>query len=291
MKVQTNTTVRKILADELSRLIGEPYKYLGAPSMAFKIGPYTLSRDGSLEGDDFTAVRDFLIENNYVSPDALSVTADHDSAEDAGSTLDDVDQLAVSIPLRDYTANRLSILLKVLYNRQVLINAMTQSDSVLIDVELMARLRDEQPATVEAIEKLLREEIEAEQVRGVAIEDGRIIMQFPFDANEPAKWQSYAALMMAIDKSCKDAKFVNVKKMVPGDGEMKHRCYTWLNQLGFGGKDHKEARRILTGHLEGYAAFLNRGQMKEHSRAVTDRRRLQRETERMGAIEEVFSDD
>ena len=65
MKVQTNTTVRKILADELSRLIGEPYKYLGAPSMAFKIGPYTLNRDGSLEGDDFTAVRDFLIENNY----------------------------------------------------------------------------------------------------------------------------------------------------------------------------------------------------------------------------------
>ena len=290
MKVQTNTTVRKVLADELSRLIGEPFKYLGAPTLAYQVGPYTLTRDGTIEGDDFTAIRDFLIENNYVSAEALPATANNaDTASEEVS--DEVDQLSLSIPLHDYKASQLSILLKVLYSRQLLINAMTQSDCLFIDEELVLRLRDEKPATIEAIEKIFLEEAEAGQIKGVEIGEGRISMAFPFDSKEPTKWQTYAALLMAIDQSCCAAKFVNAKKMVPGKGEMKHRCYTWLNQLGFGGKDHEEHRRILTGHLEGYAAFLSKGQMQEHSKATTDRRRQRREEERMAAIEEVFSDD
>ena len=62
MNVQTTTQNRKVLAQHLSDLIGEPVKYLGAPTMAYQIGPYTINRDGSISGDDFEAIRSFLCE-------------------------------------------------------------------------------------------------------------------------------------------------------------------------------------------------------------------------------------
>ena len=66
MNVQTNTQNRKVLAEELSRLIGEPYRYLGVPSCAYQVGPYTINRDGSISGDDFEAIHSFLVENDYI---------------------------------------------------------------------------------------------------------------------------------------------------------------------------------------------------------------------------------
>ena len=313
MTLQTTVQNRKVLADHLARLIGEPYRYLGVPSCAYQVGPYTINRDGSIDGEDLEAIRSFLVENDYIHEtigvipeDNLAEpngTEDNVVEEDSGAesdseqeedvdaeiqTMDDIDGLSVSIPLNDYTPLGLTCLLKTLYTRQVLINAMTQSDSIFLDEEVADRLQEEKPDTIEKIQELLQQEIDAGMVRGVEIADGKISMDFPFDPQQPTKWQAYADLLMRIEKHSRAAHHVAVKKLAPEDSEMKYFCRNWLMQLGMGGPDQKENRNILLGHLHGYAAFRTADKMEAHKARYITRRR---EARQIQEHEEVTTND
>nr|DAR21934.1 MAG TPA: hypothetical protein [Caudoviricetes sp.] len=47
--------------------------------------------------------------------------------------------------------------------------------------------------------------------------------------------------------------------------------------MGFGGTQHKETRRILMGHLNGFAAFKSAADMEAHKERQAQRRRERRE--------------
>jgi hypothetical protein len=134
MNMQTNTQNRKVLAEELSRLIGEPYRYLGVPSCAYQVGPYTINRDGSISGDDFEAINSFLVENDYIHEtigtvpegEENSVTEDDSEADVITAIADALDQVPsvdsvtqitgvtethVSIPIQEYSPLALTCLL------------------------------------------------------------------------------------------------------------------------------------------------------------------------------------
>lgn len=293
MTVETNTQNRKVLAQELSHLIGEPYKYMGAPSMAYQIGPYTINRDGSISGDDFEAIHSFLVEHDYihefVGTEPEAETEETEETDEAPER-EPIDGMSVSIPITELTPIGLSCLLKTLHARQTLIAAMTQSDSIAIDEELVMRLNDEKPDTIERIQELLADEIRAEMVKGVAIEDGKLTMDFPFDESKPTEWQAYAAVMLALADRAKHAHHANAKKLEPTADEMKYFCRNWLLQLGLGGPEHKETRRVLLGHLTGFAAFRTADKMQEHLQRCADRRR-EKNAARQMQEPEVSTDD
>ena len=48
-------------------------------------------------------------------------------------------------------------------------------------------------------------------------------------------------------------------------------------RMGFGGADYKETRRILMGHLTGFAAFKSTADMETHKERQAQRRRERRE--------------
>ena len=52
MNIETHTTDRRALAQQISELLGEPVMYAGAPSFAYRIGSTTLDRNGNLEVPD-----------------------------------------------------------------------------------------------------------------------------------------------------------------------------------------------------------------------------------------------
>ena len=89
MNIPTNTQNRKVLAQELSRLIGEPYTYLGVPSCAYQVGPYRINKDGSIDGDDFEAIRSFLVENDYIY-ETIEAEPEGNHPASAGSEADSV---------------------------------------------------------------------------------------------------------------------------------------------------------------------------------------------------------
>ena len=311
MNVQTNTQNRKVLAEELSRLIGEPYRYMGVPSCAYKVGQYTINRDGSISGDDFEEIHSFLVENDYIhetigtEPEAEQ-TSEADSeadvitaiadALDQVPSVDSVTQITgvtethVSIPIQEYSPLALTCLLKMLYSRQKLIAAMTKSDLIRIDEELVSRLQDEKPETVEQIQKILENEIAANMVTGVCIGEGKLELTFPFDESKPTEWQAYANVLLAIAKRAKTAHHVSASLVDPGADEMKYFCRNWLIQLGMGGPEHKENRRALLNHLTGFAAFRTVDKMQEHRDKYAAKRREKREGQQMQE-QEVNSDD
>ena len=233
MTIQTTTANRKVLADHLSRLIGEPCRYLGVPSCGYQVGPYTINKDGSITGDDFGAIRSFLTENGYISmsdeadaaenPDgtadqATDETIDPETA--SGMETGPIDQLSVCIPLNNYSVLGLTCLLKTLYARQNLINSMTGSESIRVDEELINRLNDEKPSTVEQVLYILQGEIEADMVEGISIDDGKIHMDFPFDVKQPLKWQAYAELLLALEEHSRKAHRISSKRITPAASEM-----------------------------------------------------------------------
>ena len=307
MNIPTNTQNRKVLAQELSRLIGEPYTYLGVPSCAYQVGPFRINKDGSIDGDDFEAIHSFLVENDYIHktieaepegnhPASAGSEADPVSADDETQETSPSDDVApanfeftetyVSIPIRDYTPLALTCLLKTLYARQKLIAAMTQSDLIALDEELIDRLQDEKPDTLEKIQELLHQEIDAGFVKGITIEGGKLTMAFPYDPSQPTKWQAYAEILMRLEKHSKVAHHASTKLMEPAPEEMKYFCRNWLVQLGLGGPEHKETRQILLGHLTGFAAFRSSDQMNAHKQRYAARRREAREATKAKAIQE-----
>ena len=323
MTIQTATENRKVLADHLSRQIGEPYHYLGVPSCGYQVGPYTINRDGSITGDDFTTIRSFLVENHYIDEAALP-DPDTEQTEDVPVTDDDtgtettadaadiqepfidgnaeaagVTNTCVSIPMKahseakEYTPLGLTCLLKTLYARQSLINAMTQDDCLFIDEEVINRLQDEKPDTIEKVQALLEDEARVGMVRGVAVSDGKITMDFPYDEAEPTRWQAYAELLFRIDMHCRMAHHTSVKRLEPQPDEMKYFCRNWLMQLGLGGPEHKEARRVLLGHLTGFAAFRTAEKMDAHKTRCAERRKEARKDSKAQAatVMEVEADD
>ena len=59
---------------------------------------------------------------------------------------------------------------------------------------------------------------------------------------------------------------------------MKYYVNSFLNQLGFGGPEYKKDRRVLMGHIQGYAAFKNNVQMEKHKARLKDRRNASKQT-------------
>ena len=134
-------------------------------------------------------------------------------------------------------------------------------------------MKDEKPTSADQIQEILRQEIDVGMVKGIDINDGKITMDFPFDEANPTQWQAYAELLLRLDKHCRNANRANTKKIIPADGEMKYFCHCWLIQLGMGGPEQKANRRILLGHLPGYAAFRNEEKMKAHIARIAQRRK------------------
>ena len=270
MTIQTTVTDRKALAEQLSRLTGEPSRYLRNPTYAYQVGPYTINRDGSVSGDDLEPIREFLITHGYLQEAATPMASD---AFEAHADSKAIGGMSVCIPLTEYTPSSLTCLLRTLYARQILINAMTRSDCISVDEELITRLKDEKPTSADQIQEIFRQEIDVGMVKGIDINDGKITMDFPFDEANPTQWQAYAELLLRIDKHSHNASRANTKKIIPADGEMKYFCYCWLIQLGMGGPEQKANRRILLDHLPGYAAFRNTEKMKAHVARIAQRRK------------------
>ena len=296
---------RKALANELAAEIGAEVEYLRAPSFAYRVGPYTINKDASIDGEDLVAIRDFLIRHDYIhqelayaveedanseaerlteetvngteavntpeeAEESLSETGPADSEEDVieqepeESNSEDA-ETKVSVPISDMNPAGLVNLIRLVYAKQNLINAMLQSDFISIDEEVIDLLNDEKPDSAEAISEILQSEGDIGMFRGLDLKDGCASFIFLFNSSDPTHYTSFAKLLTALIGRARKAKRVNAKRIEPAEGEMKYYCNSMLVQLGFGGPDFKADRAALLGHLTGYAAFRSEEKMREFS--------------------------
>ena len=167
----------------------------------------------------------------------------------------------LSFPVEDWAVPQLNNLIRVLYGNQHILRRMMRSDTLYIDRQLVERLKEAQtPADFEA---RLAEGLAAGTMKGCRLREGKLTFETDPDDLDLVRQQAYGALLGAILRQAKDAKRVFLKADADSENE-KYRANSLLTRLGFAGREHKELRRVLMGHLSGYAAFKNEAGMRAH---------------------------
>ena len=275
MTLQTNPAGRREMVQAISERLGSPAVYLRTPTYAYRIGGLTVERDGSIISDDdalLEALRPMLIERGWLTDAEASVAKTEPTEQDSKIT-----QMELSFPVEDWTVPQLKNFLHTLYSNQHILRRMMQSDALYIDRQMMERLDEAQtPADLEAG---LADGLATGLLKGCRIQDGRFTLEAIQDDRDPARWQVYATLLCAILEHAKAAKRVFLRADADPVNE-KYRANSFLMRLGFGGPEHKPLRRVLLGHLNGYAAFRSAAGMQAHREKYAQLRRKQREEAR-----------
>ena len=275
MTLQTNPAERREMVQAISERLGSPAVYLRTPTYAYRIGGLTVERDGSIISDDdalLEALRPMLIERGWLTDAEASVTKTEPTEQDS-----EITQMELSFPVEDWTVPQLKNFLHTLYSNQHILRRMMQSDALYIDRQMMERLDEAQtPADLEA---RLADGLATGLLKGCRIQDGRFTLETVRDDRDPARWQVHATLLSAILEHAKAAKRVFLRADADPVNE-KYRANSFLMRLGFGGPEHKPLRRVLLGHLNGYAAFRSAAGMQAHREKYAQLRRKQREEAR-----------
>ena len=277
MTLQTNPAERREMVQAISERLGSPAVYLRTPTYAYRIGGLTVERDGSIISDDdalLEALRPMLIERGWLTDAEASVTKTEPTEQDS-----EITQMELSFPVEDWTVPQLKNFLHTLYSNQHILRRMMQSDALYIDRQLVERLSEVPMETLADFEALLADGLATGLLKGCRIQDGRFTLEAIQDDRDPARWQVYATLLCAILEHAKAAKRVFLRADADPVNE-KYRANSFLMRLGFGGPEHKPLRRVLLGHLNGYAAFRSAAGMQAHREKYAQLRRKQREEAR-----------
>ena len=277
MTLQTNPAERREMVQAISERLGSPAVYLRTPTCAYRIGGLTVERDGSIISDDdalLEALRPMLIERGWLTDAEVSVTKTEPTEQ-----YSEITQMELSFPVEDWTVPQLKNFLHTLYSNQHILRRMMQSDALYIDRQLVERLSEVPMETLADFEALLADGLATGLLKGCRIQDGRFTLETVQDDRDPARWQVHATLLSAILEHAKAAKRVFLRADADPMNE-KYRANSFLMRLGFGGPEHKPLRRVLLGHLNGYAAFRSAAGMQAHREKYGQLRRKQREEAR-----------
>ena len=277
MTLQTNPAGRREMVQAISERLGSQAVYLRIPTCAYRIGGLTVERDGSIISDDdalLEALRPMLIERGWLTDAEASVTKTEPTEQDS-----EITQMELSFPVEDWTVPQLKNFLHTLYSNQHILRRMMQSDALYIDRQLVERLSEVPMETLADFEALLADGLATGLLKGCRIQDGRFTLETVQDDRDPARWQVHATLLSAILEHAKAAKRVFLRADADPVNE-KYRANSFLMRLGFGGPEHKPLRRVLLGHLNGYAAFRSAAGMQAHREKYAQLRRKQREEAR-----------
>lgn len=279
MKLNTHPENRKEMVRAISELIGLESTYMFTPTYSFQIGPITVNRDGSIDCEDETMVetiKPMLIEHGWLDAEC-ETEAPIDSKEIPEDTESiRVAQMDITMPVENWTVAQLTNLLRMLYSKQYLINRMLNFSMLYIEESFITAISEDLPKTAADFEERIQRAIEADYIRGFRIADGKATLSTPFVQDEPTRWTAYADLFKGILKTAETATRISIKRLDDSENE-KYHANSWLMRMGFGGADFKESRRILMGHLTGFAAFKSAADMKAHRERQAQRLREKRE--------------
>jgi len=272
MTVTTNTTDRKALAKTLADELGTTAKYMGPPTFGYQVGDYIVDRDGNIEGADFEALRDFLQRNGCFPEEETEPAGEQTEPET--ESIENPDPVNIMVPADDLTPAQLRNLIFMLYTKQYLIGKMTGGDLLSVPDNLIARLMESTPETMEDFKALLDAAKES-GLTGFEFEDGKVTLTYRAHQDEPERNMVYAMLTARILKAAKEATRVFPERQEPENE--KYFARAWLLRIGYGGADSKAERNLLLKHLKGHSAFPNDDAANRHKKKYAEIRKEKRQ--------------
>ena len=283
MTVTTNTTDRKALAKALADKLGTTAKYMGPPTFGYQVGDYIVDRDGNIEGEDFEALRDFLQSIGCFPEEETEPAGEQTEPETETPDSGTQDQVSISVPADDLTPAQMKNLIFTLFTKQYLIGKMTGGDLLNIPDNLIARLMENTPETMEDFKALL-DAAKEDGLTGFEFSDGKITLTYAAHQDEPERNMVYAMLTARILKAAKEATRVFPERQEPENE--KYFARAWLLRIGYNGADSKAERNLLMKHLKGHSAFPNDEAAEKHKTKYAEIRKEKRQ-----AAQEVTSND
>lgn len=222
--------IRKEFAKAVGEITGEPPKYLGAPTFAYKVEPwYVITRDGNLDVSDKADSGEVenLIERLAEKGFAAAETTENETAEVIAENITEPQSettgLTVALPIES------------------------------VSVENLTRLLDAKGSLIKkalAVETLL-------------VEVGGDRVSFPWfqetDAEEAA---AYTHFISALCEMSRNQKRVTATEKTVDNEKYAFRCF--LLRLGFIGAEYKNERKILLRNLSGSSAYRSGVPEREH---------------------------
>ena len=212
---------KKRLVKLISSHLGLESKYLGVPSCGYRIGSYTVNKDGSLSWDEDDERTTGLLE--ALKAEGFSATEDDEETEEEVLVEEEMEEEA--------EVNRLCISFpKSMYEKRTLENLKN---------------------LVESKGALMKKAFRTESLE--IVEDDEKV-SFPwFELIDSDHFNAYTQFITAITKMAKEQKRILGKEREVENEKYAFRCF--LLRLGFIGEEYKLTRKILLENLEGSAAF------------------------------------
>ena len=283
MTVTTNTTDRKALAKALADKLGTTAKYMGPPTFGYQVGDYIVDRDGNIEGEDFEALRDFLQSIGCFPEEETEPAGEQTEPETETPDSGAQDQVIISVSADDLTPTQMKNLIFTLFTKQYLIGKMTGGDLLNIPDNLIARLMENTPETMEDFKALL-DAAKEDGLTGFEFAEGKVTLTYAAHPDEPERNMLYAMLTARILKAAKEATRIFPERQEPENE--KYFARAWLMRIGYGGADSKAERNLLLKHLKGHSAFPNDDAAEKHKEKYAAIRK-----EKKLAAQEVTSND
>ena len=274
MTVTTNTTDRKALAKALADKLGTTAKYMGPPTFGYQVGDYIVDRDGNIEGEDFEALRDFLQSIGCFPEEETEPAGEQTEPETETPDSGTQDQVSISMPADDLTPAQMKNLIFTLFTKQYLIGKMTGGDLLNIPDNLIARLMENTPETMEDFKALL-DAAKEDGLTGFEFAEGKITLTYAAHQDEPERNMLYAMLTARILKAAKEATRVFPERQEPENE--KYFARAWLLRIGYNGADSKAERNLLLKHLKGHSAFPNDEAAEKHKAKYAEIRKEKRQ--------------
>lgn len=180
--------------------------------------------------------------------------ADEAPAPTEQLTLQDVDELTISLPMAGHTAQSIRNFLNLMYSRGPLLNK-AMGTNFSVSNSLLDALEQ---ATTRTVGELL-DELEEYRLgagttgmTGICITAEKISLAFAGPLTQE-KVSAYTELCAAMNRMASAQKRIQAKTV--NDANEKYALRIWLIRLGLNGDEHKSIRKLLMQNLSGHAAF------------------------------------
>ena len=279
--LNTHPDDRKDMVKAISERTCLDAVYMGPPSFAYQIGAVTVNRDGTIDYEQdhsMDGVIPLLIERGWLDPGEYDLGAE-EGPQPISEPPADVTAVAIRLPLEGWTVQEAKNLLRLVCSKQYLIRRMTGNDDLYLSSAftnaISAKAYHESIADIQVD---LKTGMGRGEVVGVSFADDAFMMAFPYDEQDPTRWEAIGELMRGMMRMAKAATRVSLDTRVTEENE-KYYARSWLVRMGYGGPEHKELRATLLDHLKGYAAFKSEADMQAHKDKYAALRRERRDTD------------
>ena len=285
MILNTHPENRKAMVKAICELTGMNAMYLFTPTYAYQVGPITVSRDGSIDCEDeamIEVIKPMLIERGWL--EAEETPEAPDDSKEMPEAVDDInaERMDITMPIPGWTVAQMTNLLRMICSKQALINRMLGWDMLSIEESFVIAISENPPESTADLEARVQEAIKTGSIRGFRLSDEQVTLSTPFAQDEPTHWTAYADLLKGMMRIAETATRISIKRLDDPENE-KYHANSWLMRMGMRGPQYKETRRILKGHLTGFAAFRSVADMQAHKERMARKRREVRQDEQSNA--------